>query len=863
MLIAQQLINDEINGKFPKQKSVEWYNIRQNMITASEISSVLNSNIHQTSYDLLLKKILPIEHITNKSIEWGNIFEQAALELYESIHNIKTYPLGLVTHNKYNWIGASPDGLLASGKLLEIKCPVNRQIGLDIPLYYWIQMQIQMEVCNIDTCDYFECSFYRYKNLNEYNNSSDLSKKSLIYTNDKCEKICVYYTNTGFYLKQVDRNKSWFINNLSTMQYFYDNILYYRKLSNGTNKLNIDSKNYMNLLSINTQFKNKLKQRVSNVMTRSKKRLIENDTYSINSFDYNKKGQFINWFNWVSATRIRNYMLDDPIIDWLSMNHKYKMKINSESANITFKKYIMKQGTEFEKNIINEIKEKFPTETIVVANEQESKSYNKFIKTIQCIKKCIPIIFNGILHDYDCRTFGIPDLIVRCDYINKIFNKDIIKNPSKTSYRIIEIKFTTLNLCADGKHLRKTENINAYKGQLYIYNKILGNILGSIPSKSYIIGKGYVYKKCKDCFRGGPFDRPAHINFKSNDEFIRVKTANAIKWIRDLNLNSNKMKLYSRDELKPNMCISDDNWNVVKNDISNEYNEITLLWNCGIKNRKIAESNNVANWKTHKNLTSKLLGITGEKISRILQIFIDLNQESTLNNRLLLHPKKINKSYNNWTNQENFDDYYIDFETISPNIINQQSINSAFIFMIGIGVKNMYNKWEFKCFISNGLTLNDERNMLIEFHSYIENHSTDTTNRKKRLWHWGNAEQHLYKSCMSRHVNIIDNNILPTEWCDLLKMFKDQIIITNGMLNFSLKSVVRAFHKNNFIKTTYDGLDVVNGLDAMLYAFNLYNMNITNELIESKPLMINIKKYNEIDCKAVFEILQFLRIYYK
>jgi putative phage-type endonuclease len=860
MSAAKQLIEDENNGKFPKQKSVEWYDTRQNMITASEISSILDCNIHQSAYDLLIKKIIPIEHISNASIEWGNIFEQAALELYESINNIKVYSLGLVTHTKYKWIGASPDGLLLSGKLLEIKCPVTRQIGLDIPLYYLIQMQIQMEVCNIDICDYFECKFYRYKDLNEYTKSNNSTKKTLIYKNSNDEKICIYYKNTGFYLKQVIRDKSWFINNLHTLQYFYDNILHYRKISNGISKLKVDSKNYINLLSTDIQLKYNSKPLMPTISIRSKKRSLEND--------YNTKGQFINWTTWVSATRIRNYMLDNPIIDWLTVSRNNlpemeNVKNSSDSTNMTFKNHIMKQGISFEKTIIDKIKENFPTETITIANVQEVRSYNKFIKTAQCIKRGVPIIFNGILHDYECRIFGMPDLIVRCDYINKIFNKVVIKNPSKTSYRIIEIKSISLNLISDGNHLQKQANTTAYKGQLYVYNKILGNILCSTPSKSYIIGKGFSYTKDKKQFKGESFDRPAHINFKSNDEFIRIKTANAIRWIRDLTLNSSQMTLYSRPELKSNMCYNDDSWNTIKTRIANNHNDITMLWKCGIKNRTIAESNNVTDWKIHKNLTSKMLGITGEKTSRTVQIFINLNQCLSINNnRLLLHPKKINKKLYDWSNNTLFDEYFIDFETISSNIVNQPSINSAFIFMIGVGTKNINDEWEFKCFISNGITLNDERNMLIEFHSYVENHMHKTSIRKKRLWHWGNAEQYLYKSCMARHNAVLDNHNLLIEWCDLLKLFKSENIITNGMLNFSLKTVVKAFYANNFIKTTYDGLDIVNGLDAMIHAFTLYN-NIKNKSIITKPLMINIKKYNEIDCKVVFEILQFLRKHYK
>ena len=60
-------------------------------------------------------------------------------------------------------LAASPDGFIVEatdpariGRLLEIKCPISRDIGAAIPFEYWCQMQIQMEVTGIDECEYVE-----------------------------------------------------------------------------------------------------------------------------------------------------------------------------------------------------------------------------------------------------------------------------------------------------------------------------------------------------------------------------------------------------------------------------------------------------------------------------------------------------------------------------------------------------------------------------------------------------------------------------------------------------------------------------------------------------------------------------------
>jgi len=47
--------------------------------------------------------------------------------------------------------------------MLEIKNPVSRVITGEPTTEYWIQMQIQMEVCNINLCDFLETRFVEYE----------------------------------------------------------------------------------------------------------------------------------------------------------------------------------------------------------------------------------------------------------------------------------------------------------------------------------------------------------------------------------------------------------------------------------------------------------------------------------------------------------------------------------------------------------------------------------------------------------------------------------------------------------------------------------------------------------------------------
>jgi hypothetical protein len=53
------------------------------------------------------------------------------------------------------------------GRMLEIKNVVNREINGIPSMPYWIQMQIQMEVCNLEECDFVESVFREYEDNQE------------------------------------------------------------------------------------------------------------------------------------------------------------------------------------------------------------------------------------------------------------------------------------------------------------------------------------------------------------------------------------------------------------------------------------------------------------------------------------------------------------------------------------------------------------------------------------------------------------------------------------------------------------------------------------------------------------------------
>ena len=90
---------------------------------------------------------------------------------------------------------------------------------------------------------------------------------------------------------------------------------------------------------------------------------------------------------------------------------------------------------------------------------------------------------------------------------------------------------------------------------------------------------------------------------------------------------------------------------------------------------------------------------------------------------------------------------------------------------------------------------------------------------------------------------------------DLLDFYKKNNILVLDSLNFSLKTIAVNMKKYELIDSGWDN-DVANGVDAMFYAWQEY---LKNDDIERSNKFKEIIKYNEIDCKTMFEILWYLK----
>lgn len=150
------------------QGSPEWFAARLGKVTASRVSDVVAKTktgwgAGRANYmaDLIVERLTgnPTEGFINTAMQWGIDTEPQALAAYEFRHDCEVTEVGFVLHPLITDSGASPDGLVGSDGLIELKCPntathIDTLLSGAVPGKYLSQMQWQMACTERKWCDF-------------------------------------------------------------------------------------------------------------------------------------------------------------------------------------------------------------------------------------------------------------------------------------------------------------------------------------------------------------------------------------------------------------------------------------------------------------------------------------------------------------------------------------------------------------------------------------------------------------------------------------------------------------------------------------------------------------------------------------
>lgn len=817
------------NWKKIPQKTLEWYEKRNNVITASDVSSILEINPFSSKYEVLLKKSNFFnkndmnKKNSNPATEWGEYHEPFAKKVYETIPLIDgeryVHDVGLIYHSKYKWLAASPDGIVESLEknpkhkwwLLEIKCPYRREFknkGYKTPSYIWIQIQIQMEVCDLPFCHLLQCKYYKNENK-----STLLNKK----------------------ITTIWRDKNWFNNiALPKLQEFWELINKARKYNNFANP-------------------------------------------------------YPNPKEWVPIHSFTGFLVKDPIIDWLNM-YEYDENIQNlllkyPKNNSTYKNNIRTKENVFN-TLIEKIKKygienKLTVLYITDNNEKlnESLSVYKYENTKKALQEGADIIIRPVLLDYKRKIHGIPDIIMKnkvaYNYLKTHNNINGISHITPDKYSGYTIFCTTLKHNFPKKGLlSKWDNVlkSRYSVFLSIVNSITNNnnnLISFIGTNTCLILDPTNIQDSQD------------LTISNGIEWIRTLRNNGREWLQYINNN----EVPKNSNIMPNMCNKfDQKWRYIKRDLAERWGELTLLWYCGINQRNKAHEKGVYSWKEYNNKKTsedvvlslysdneKEVDYTFSNRKRIIKSMIELNRSNKI-----YTSKNFGEITEPYIDTQNALEVYIDFEVLSGKNINKNiskrlQTPQNIIYLIGMQWKcPEKNNIEFNSFISSSLTISSEKDMLKEWWNKVKELKRKYDVEKVILYHWSAAEERFLKKAFERHsLSYIKSNLESGNYDlrDLMEMYIDAEVVIRGVWGYSVKDIAKGLHKHGLISEVWDdtekGGDLINsGEGTIVTATNCYKEILNNGInIKNNPNFTPIINYNKMDCNVLYHLLYFLRTF--
>lgn len=150
----------------PEQRSPEWFESRKCRITASAVGAIMGLAPYQTRDGVMRRMVREYhgqesEFKGNSATEWGTFNEEGAIRQFEMETGLNVAPAPFIKCGDY--YGASPDGFVSDGSIIEVKCPYGLRNGgefksiKDQPHYY-AQVQFQLYVTNVTRAFFYQWS---------------------------------------------------------------------------------------------------------------------------------------------------------------------------------------------------------------------------------------------------------------------------------------------------------------------------------------------------------------------------------------------------------------------------------------------------------------------------------------------------------------------------------------------------------------------------------------------------------------------------------------------------------------------------------------------------------------------------------
>lgn len=535
----------------------------------------------------------------------------------------------------------------------------------------------------------------------------------------------------------------------------------------------------------------------------------------------------------ISVNRLRNWLSEDPLIDWLEL---WGAQIGFQKSNKPvdiFQRWILTNGINWENDQIEKIRTQTAIASKIFSNTFPATAEEYEIKTdetIRAIRNKIPIIIHPFIsttlhqmfpnnESYQTRNIsfcGIPDILIHRSLFERLPCLQHITFPADGEYIIGDWKYSTMTATADGK-LRPCKKLNGYFAQVWMYQCALNAIFpksavrefGGLLPKEFRIGiKG-------NRQTGGLFESTGLLTCHTPDS-LHEYIHSGIEWLWKCHHDGSnwdpRCDFKQIHELRPNLKNHrDGEWHLSKVLLARIQHDLTQLPFVTPTVRKRALDNNDVIefnpstkrakilYKSIVNLQSTGTGTGASSWDEEIQTMKGNYTEATYN--IFLEDMSLYR--------------WIDFEFISAGWLSKEERirwNRIELFerhpicaLVGWTQKpkNDADAWIHVQHELAGVTRENEKQLW----EYIQKECDETPGIK---WvHWGCTEKTMFKHAFERG----DIREMP-HMLDLMGLFQGVQFLPTPLLNFSLKAWGNHMYKNELLPRNFPKLWTDNESDV-------------------------------------------------
>ena len=511
--------------------------------------------------------------------------------------------------------------------------------------------------------------------------------------------------------------------------------------------------------------------------------------------------------DYIDSSSFVNYMLDIPIFDYLAM-YNYEKESDAFNENIR-----IQSNLNYNYRIIS-LKRKCTDMNYAFDDLTDYKNYESIDLTKKMIKEKVQVIFNGCLHCDKMRLFSHFDVLIHSSIIRDFLDVDLNLESFEGYYQLLIVYNTNRD--------QKKNNVILY-GKQKVLDSYFSDNSNPVFDSQFEQPRAFILSNENIIY-----------TIDLNKQHLFYKMNEAYKWILDLKKNGRSWDLFNptRHELLPNMKHGSTYGYkriiqsiISKNDELTSYNDITLEKRNDYFIRNIPIDDALR--ESGKPFLKSIANLRGTK-----KVLCDVS-------KLIVPKKRI---------------FYVDFEYINSFHFKRDfSIpDTNHLYLIGV-LYEKDNNWLYKSFVPKKIDYEShlssyEVQNIRDWIDFMESFGTPYC-----VMNWSTAEQSMLASLSKQYNFELETTI---EWIDLLKLFKTTVnFVCDGMKTYSLKDVAKSMYKLGFINTSWTD-NVMNGLEANILL--IPNFIKGDYVLEQCDSLSDIIDYNEIDCRVMMELFEFV-----